>query len=56
LLLLLLEVCARNFGHLLQLQDQGILLLTGDPQVLEGHALLDQLPGEPLDLHFPELK
>jgi hypothetical protein len=56
LLLLRLEVHAHGFGLMLQLQDRGILLLAGNHQVLEGHALLDQLPGEPLDLRFSELK
>jgi hypothetical protein len=40
----------------LQLEDGGILLLTGLLQVLVGHTLLDQLPGEPRDLRVSELE
>jgi hypothetical protein len=43
LLLLRLEGGARSGGCLLQLEDDGVLFLTGLPQVLIGHALLDQL-------------
>jgi hypothetical protein len=40
----------------LQLENDDVLLLAGLPQVLVGHALLDQLPGEPRDLHVLELE
>jgi uncharacterized membrane protein HdeD (DUF308 family) len=40
----------------LQLEDGGILLLTGLLQVLVGYTLLDQLPGEPRDLRVSEFE
>jgi hypothetical protein len=40
---------------LLQLEDDDVVFLAGLLQVLIGHALLDQLTGEPGDLLVPEL-
>jgi hypothetical protein len=39
----------------MQFEDDGVLLLAGLPQVLVGHALLDQLAEQPRDLLVPEL-
>jgi hypothetical protein len=55
LLLLRVEGGARSGDCLLQLEDDSFLLLVGLPQVLMGHALLDQLTGEPRDLIVSEL-
>jgi hypothetical protein len=40
----------------LPLKDDGVLLLAGQPQILVGHTLLDQLPGEPRNLRVPDLE
>jgi hypothetical protein len=40
---------------LLQLEEDDVLFLAGRQQVLVGHALLDQLAGEPRDLLISEL-
>jgi hypothetical protein len=55
LLVLRLEGGTRGGNCLLQLEDDIILLLVGLPQVLLGHARLDQLTGEPCDLLVQKL-
>jgi hypothetical protein len=55
LLLLRLEGGVCSDSRLLQLKDDGILLLAGLPQVLVGHTFLDQLAGQPRDLLISEL-
>jgi hypothetical protein len=56
LFLLRLEGCARGLSCLLQLENGGVFLLAGLPQLLVGHTLLDQLAREPRDLLIPELE
>jgi hypothetical protein len=50
LFLLRLEGCPRGLNCLLKLENGGVFLLAGLPQLLVEHALLDQLAREPRDL------
>jgi hypothetical protein len=56
LLPLCFEGSTRGLGHPSQLEDRGILLLTGLSQLLVEDTLLDQLLAETRDLRVPKLE